>query len=192
MCPSFLVWLAAGFALSDNWQDVTGRDWRKGAPPERLCAPLVEYFTARGGELQLNKRLQEIVLKSDETVECFRMTDGSTVEGDIYVSAMPGGISASLLWIHMCIYMLQHSRQDYACAVFRFAWSKGCKEIIVDVFLCLWTVDIMKLLCPKPWREIPYFSKLEKLVGVPVINVHIWYYSMPFMGWGLCTMPKLC
>lgn len=35
-------------------------------------------------------------------------------------------------------------------------------------------VDILKLLLPEDWKEIPYFQKLEKLVGVPVINVHIW------------------
>lgn len=35
-------------------------------------------------------------------------------------------------------------------------------------------VDIFKLLLPEDWKEIPYFQKLEKLVGVPVINVHIW------------------
>lgn len=36
------------------------------------------------------------------------------------------------------------------------------------------TVDILKLLLPEEWKPIPYFKKLEKLVGVPVINVHIW------------------
>lgn len=36
------------------------------------------------------------------------------------------------------------------------------------------TVDILKLLLPDSWKEVPYFKKLEKLVGVPVINVHIW------------------
>lgn len=35
-------------------------------------------------------------------------------------------------------------------------------------------VDILKLLLPEEWKEIPYFKRLEKLVGVPVINVHIW------------------
>jgi len=36
------------------------------------------------------------------------------------------------------------------------------------------SVDILKLLLPDDWKEIAYFKKLEKLVGVPVINVHIW------------------
>ncbi|XP_024971751.1 15-cis-phytoene desaturase, chloroplastic/chromoplastic isoform X2 [Cynara cardunculus var. scolymus] len=37
------------------------------------------------------------------------------------------------------------------------------------------TPDILKLLLPEDWKPIPYFKKLEKLVGVPVINVHIWF-----------------
>ncbi|THU69593.1 hypothetical protein C4D60_Mb08t16040 [Musa balbisiana] len=36
-------------------------------------------------------------------------------------------------------------------------------------------VDILKLLLPQEWKDILYFKKLEKLVGVPVINVHIWF-----------------
>lgn len=36
------------------------------------------------------------------------------------------------------------------------------------------SVDILKLLLPEEWREISYFKKLDKLVGVPVINVHLW------------------
>jgi hypothetical protein len=35
-------------------------------------------------------------------------------------------------------------------------------------------VDILKRLIRDEWRDIPYFSKLDKLVGLPVINVHIW------------------
>ncbi|KAI7728156.1 hypothetical protein M8C21_013172, partial [Ambrosia artemisiifolia] len=31
------------------------------------------------------------------------------------------------------------------------------------------------LLLPEDWKPVPYFKKLEKLVGVPVINVHIWF-----------------
>lgn len=28
-----------------------------GSPPERLCTPIVEYFTQRGGQLKYNQRL---------------------------------------------------------------------------------------------------------------------------------------
>ena len=61
-----------------------------GAPPERLCEPLVQYITARGGEVQLNSRLQEIELADDGAVSAFRLTDGRRVEGDLYISSMPG------------------------------------------------------------------------------------------------------
>ncbi|KAL3375753.1 hypothetical protein AABB24_006955 [Solanum stoloniferum] len=44
-----------------------------------------------------------------------------------------------------------------------------------DAFVFATPVDIFKLLLPEDWKEIPYFQKLEKLVGVPVINVHIWF-----------------
>jgi uncharacterized protein with NAD-binding domain and iron-sulfur cluster len=34
-------------------------------------------------------------------------------------------------------------------------------------------VDPLKLLLPEPWRQMPYFTKLDGLVGVPVINIHM-------------------
>ena len=39
--------------------------------------------------------------------------------------------------------------------------------------LCLYAVDPLKPLLPKAWQAEPYFSKLDALVGVPVINVHM-------------------
>lgn len=36
-------------------------------------------------------------------------------------------------------------------------------------------MDVVKKLVPTRWADMPYFSRLEKLVGVPVINVHIWF-----------------
>ncbi|XP_010440516.1 PREDICTED: 15-cis-phytoene desaturase, chloroplastic/chromoplastic-like [Camelina sativa] len=44
-----------------------------------------------------------------------------------------------------------------------------------DAYVFAGPVDILKLLLPDSWKEIPYFKKLDKLVGVPVINVHIWF-----------------
>lgn len=38
----------------------------------------------------MNARLKEIELNDDDSVKCFRLADGSTIEGDLYVSAMPG------------------------------------------------------------------------------------------------------
>lgn len=44
-----------------------------------------------------------------------------------------------------------------------------------DAYVFATPVDILKILLPQDWKEFPYFKKLEKLVGVPVINVHIWF-----------------
>jgi len=33
----------------------------------------------------------------------------------------------------------------------------------------------VKRIIPKQWQPKPYFSQLEGLKGVPVINVHIWF-----------------
>lgn len=97
-----------------------------GMPPERLCAPIAESFTAKGGTVRMSSRLQEILL-DDETgnVTGFKLVDGSVVTGDAYISAMP--------------------------------------------------VDIVKQRIPAAWKALPYFSKLEGLKGVPVINVHLWF-----------------
>ncbi|NJN75635.1 MAG: 15-cis-phytoene desaturase [Synechococcaceae cyanobacterium RL_1_2] len=101
-----------------------------GAPPERLCEPLVEYITAKGGEVRLNAPLKEIVLNEDGTVKHFllRGLDGAEDEiltADLYVSAMP--------------------------------------------------VDPLKVMLPKPWKELEQFKQLEGLEGVPVINLHLWF-----------------
>jgi 15-cis-phytoene desaturase len=42
-----------------------------GAPPDRLCQPMVDYITERGGEVQLNAPLKQILLKPDGTVDKF-------------------------------------------------------------------------------------------------------------------------
>uniref|UniRef100_A0ACD5TV19 Uncharacterized protein n=1 Tax=Avena sativa TaxID=4498 RepID=A0ACD5TV19_AVESA len=55
-----------------------------------------------------------------------------------------------------------------------FALSDGT-QVTGDAYVCAAPVDIFKLLIPDAWKEISYFKKLDKLVGVPVINVHIWF-----------------
>ncbi|MEN9241615.1 MAG: 15-cis-phytoene desaturase [Thermostichus sp. DG02_3_bins_51] len=67
-----------------------------GAPPERLCQPMVDYIVAHGGEVHLNRALQEIVLNPDGSVRAFRFalperTQGSDlmeITADAYVSAL--------------------------------------------------------------------------------------------------------
>ncbi|MBD2069903.1 15-cis-phytoene desaturase [Leptolyngbya sp. FACHB-671] len=65
-----------------------------GAPPERLCQPMVDHVTERGGEVRLNAPLKEILLNDDSTVRGFviRGLNGAADEiltADLYVSAMP-------------------------------------------------------------------------------------------------------
>ena len=101
-----------------------------GAPPERLCQPLMEYITERGGEVYVRKPLKQIRLNDDGTVREFliRGLDGApdeVVTADVYVSAM--------------------------------------------------SVDVLKVLLPEPWKPLDYFSKLDGLEGVPVINLHLWF-----------------
>ncbi|UXE59438.1 MAG: 15-cis-phytoene desaturase [Woronichinia naegeliana WA131] len=65
-----------------------------GSPTERLCQPIVDYITERGGEVRLNAPLKEILLKEDGTVQGFllRGVEGQPDEiftADLYVSAMP-------------------------------------------------------------------------------------------------------
>jgi 15-cis-phytoene desaturase len=101
-----------------------------GNPPQRLCQPIVDYVTARGGEVHLDAPLRQIELAADGTVSGFRIggikgRQGFTATADAYVSALP--------------------------------------------------VDPLKLLLPDPWRQLPYFQKLDGLNGVPVINIHLWF-----------------
>ena len=101
-----------------------------GAPPERLCQPMVDYITERGGEVRLNSPLREILLREDGTVEKFM------------VRGLEGAAD---------------------------------QEIVADVYTSAMPVDVMKVLMPKRWRDIPYFNQLNELEGVPVINVQIWF-----------------
>ena len=101
-----------------------------GSPTERLCQPIVDYATERGGQVRLNAPLKEILLNSDSTVKGFLLrglngAEDEVLTADLYVSAMP--------------------------------------------------VDPLKVMLPKPWKQIEYFQKLDGLEGVPVINVHLWF-----------------
>nr|ADD52599.1 phytoene desaturase [Dunaliella salina]QIW94439.1 carotene synthesis related protein [Dunaliella salina] len=68
-----------------------------GAPPERLCQPMVDHFTSRGGELRMNARIKQIVLNEDNSVKHFELLNGEIVEGDVYMSAMPVDIMKKLM-----------------------------------------------------------------------------------------------
>ncbi|MEM9906065.1 MAG: 15-cis-phytoene desaturase [Cyanobacteria bacterium P01_D01_bin.44] len=44
-----------------------------------------------------------------------------------------------------------------------------------DCYVSATSVDVMKVLIPRPWRSIQFFKNLEELEGVPVINLHLWF-----------------
>ncbi len=73
-----------------------------GAPPERLCEPIVEYIRSNGGEVFLNRPLKEIKLDEMNNVKSFIIGDkdeNKTEEffADAYVSAMPVDIFKRLI-----------------------------------------------------------------------------------------------
>jgi uncharacterized protein with NAD-binding domain and iron-sulfur cluster len=62
----------------------------KGSPHERLWAPLITKLEARGVRVVLGRGVEEIMYDPlDNRVTGFALDDGSTITGDVYVSAMP-------------------------------------------------------------------------------------------------------
>ena len=73
-----------------------------GAPPERLCQPIVDHIKASGGNVFLNRPLKRINLKEDGSVANFligsaKESNGKEIEADAYVSAMPVDIFKTIL-----------------------------------------------------------------------------------------------
>jgi 15-cis-phytoene desaturase len=73
-----------------------------GSPTERLCQPMVDYITERGGEVHLKKPLKQILLNDDGRVQGFliRGLEGASDEvitADAYVSAMSVDVMKALM-----------------------------------------------------------------------------------------------
>ena len=67
-----------------------------GNQPERLCAPMAEHIKRKGGEVRTSSPVKRIVTNDDGSVKHLEMRDGSTIEADEYVSAMPVDIVTPL------------------------------------------------------------------------------------------------
>ena len=52
---------------------------------------------------------------------------------------------------------------------------KGDEVVSADAYINAMPVDALKKLVPSEWRDMEYFSKLKKLRGVPVMNLHLWF-----------------
>ncbi|MGF1488120.1 MAG: 15-cis-phytoene desaturase [Prochloraceae cyanobacterium] len=53
----------------------------------------------------------------------------------------------------------------------------GTEEEIItaDAYVSAMSVDALKLMMPQAWQQKTFFSKLNGLEGVPVINLHLWF-----------------
>lgn len=62
----------------------------KGSPHERIWEPLIRLLLARGVQIAFNRKVVEICYDPDaRRVTGFALDDGSVIEGDLYISAMP-------------------------------------------------------------------------------------------------------
>lgn len=52
---------------------------------------------------------------------------------------------------------------------------QGNEVVSGDAYVNAMPVDAFKKLTPNAWRTMPYFSKMQKLRGVPVMNLHLWF-----------------
>ncbi|MGA1262557.1 MAG: 15-cis-phytoene desaturase [Prochlorothrix sp.] len=67
--------------------------------------------------------------------------------------------------------------EDGQVTGFRVAGREGKAEEILtaDAYVSAMPVDPLKLMLPESWKAMDYFKKLDGLVGVPVINLHLWF-----------------
>lgn len=73
-----------------------------GSPTERLCQPMVDHITQRGGEVRQNAPLKEILLNDDGSVKGFLIrglngAEDEIITADLYVSAMPVDVMKVML-----------------------------------------------------------------------------------------------
>ena len=52
---------------------------------------------------------------------------------------------------------------------------RGNEVLTGDAYVNAMPVDAINKLTPPEWRSIPYFEKMSKLRGVPVMNLHLWF-----------------
>merc|ERR1711988_22402 len=52
---------------------------------------------------------------------------------------------------------------------------RGGEELYADEYVSAVPCDIMKKLMPKDWSTDPFFSQIDELTGIPVINIHLWF-----------------
>merc|ERR1712134_184297 len=51
----------------------------------------------------------------------------------------------------------------------------GGERVEADLYVSAMPVDVLKNLLPQPWKQMQFFSKMDALKGVPVMNLHLWF-----------------
>ena len=78
-----------------------------GNAPDRLCGPMKDYIEVHGGEVRLDSPVLEILVNDDDdssSVMGLKLRDGTILEADEYVSAMPVDVFKKVLpesWSNM-------------------------------------------------------------------------------------------
>jgi 15-cis-phytoene desaturase len=195
--PDELAMICVLIALNRFLQEKNGSKmaFLDGAPPERLCLPISQYIQAKGGDIRFKSGIKRFKLEEDGSVEELELLNGETLKADLYVSAMPGQPFYICIFIVIHIFSLfllnslvlfsslfcfDHANDGSGGIPLFHAGSSPCVEprlIFLLFFSCslACAVDIVKKLLPEPWARQDFFSRMEKLVGVPVINIHIWF-----------------
>lgn len=60
-----------------------------GNPPDRFCEPIKSWVERNGGEVICSSPVTQINLHEDSTVKSLQLANGTAVEADYYVSAVP-------------------------------------------------------------------------------------------------------
>ena len=60
-----------------------------GNPPDRFCEPIKSWVERNGGEVVCSSPMTQIHLHEDSTVKSLQLANGTAVEADYYVSAVP-------------------------------------------------------------------------------------------------------
>ena len=68
-----------------------------GNQPDRVCKPMADHVTKRGGKVVMNAPVKEIVTNDDGTINHLLLRSGEKVIADEYVSAMPVDIVKRML-----------------------------------------------------------------------------------------------
>lgn len=62
----------------------------KGSPHERIWEPMIALLRGRGVQIVFDRKVEQICYDAlDNRVTGFALDDGTTIEGDVYISAMP-------------------------------------------------------------------------------------------------------